>query len=306
MIKSGLINLTTLRHSPGTIVHTLKGHVGPVAALALSSDETALLSGGWDSTLKEWDLNTGQVVRTYPHLGTQLSSVSFRPHWPASATADAESVPVSVAPSATPGDVPMADAEVDAASNASYDPLFDDADEDVPPAPSAILAGGGTPGGLSFPPPGSGSIPKLALPGSQPAPPKPLALPNGSTPKFASVAPSALPARTAPSLAPLSHESYRAFSDDIVLTSAMDGNVVLIDRRVKSYESGGVGRLIAGDKAPPWCMSVSRLDFKKHTDVRQRGRRMEPRCSLDGEMARLISGTSGVRLRLRLQLRRAY
>ena len=151
----------------------------------------------------------------------------------------------------------MADGDADAASNASYDPLFDDADEDVPPAPSAILASGGTPGGLSFPPPGSGSVPKLALPGSQPAPPKPLALPNGNTPKFETAAPSVPAVRSVPSLAPLSPESYRAFSDDVVLTSAMDGNVVLIDRRVKSYDNGGVGRLLAGDKAPPWCMSVS-------------------------------------------------
>jgi hypothetical protein len=36
----------------------------------------------------------------------------------------------------------------------------------------------------------------------------------------------------------------------------MDGQVTLIDRRVSS-RSGDVGRLLAGDKAPPWCMSVS-------------------------------------------------
>lgn len=222
--------------------------------------------------------------------------MSFRPLWPVPTLPAADSLPVSVAASAAsaPADVHMADG--DAESNASYDPLFDDADDDVPPpAPSTILAGSGTPG-LSFPAPGSGVNPKLALPGTNTTPQKPLALPNGSAPKFAAAAAPSVPvARTAPALAPLSPTSYRAFSDDVILTSAMDGNIVLVDRRAKSYESGGVGRLLPGDKAPPWCMSVSFLP-QMHTKVliicRLLGRPTERRCLPVGGMERLISGMS--------------
>lgn len=45
---SGNINLTTVRHDPGTTHHVLRKHKGPVSALALANDDTELVSGGWD------------------------------------------------------------------------------------------------------------------------------------------------------------------------------------------------------------------------------------------------------------------
>jgi transcriptional activator SPT8 len=75
-------------------------------------------------------------------------------------------------------------------------------------------------------------------------------------------------AGAASSIPVLSPATYRQFSDDVLLYSSMDGQVVLIDRRVPSYEgtSGGVGRLLPGERAPPWCMSVS-ADLKRSEGV---------------------------------------
>ncbi|KAJ9118653.1 hypothetical protein QFC22_003873 [Naganishia vaughanmartiniae] len=80
--ESGPINLTSLRHAPGTIVHALQGpdgHTKTVSALCLNSDETKAFSGSWDQTIKQWDLNTGQVIRTFTKHRGQISSLQMRP-----------------------------------------------------------------------------------------------------------------------------------------------------------------------------------------------------------------------------------
>ena len=51
-IQSGSINLYTLRHSPGHLVHSLKGHTNVVSCMSLLPDEKSLLSGSWDGTLR--------------------------------------------------------------------------------------------------------------------------------------------------------------------------------------------------------------------------------------------------------------
>lgn len=55
-------------------------------------------------------------------------------------------------------------------------------------------------------------------------------------------------------LPPLAPETYRQFSDDVMLVASMDGEVALHDRRI---ESTLVGRLEGSLKSGPWCMSVS-------------------------------------------------
>jgi len=50
-----MINLTTIRHDPGRIVHvfdTADRHNKPVSALLLTNDEQHLISGGWDNQVK--------------------------------------------------------------------------------------------------------------------------------------------------------------------------------------------------------------------------------------------------------------
>ena len=55
-------------------------------------------------------------------------------------------------------------------------------------------------------------------------------------------------------LPPLIPETYRQFSDDVMLVASMDGEVALHDRRI---ESSLVGKLEGSLKSGPWCMSVS-------------------------------------------------
>jgi transcriptional activator SPT8 len=162
------------------------------------------------------------------------------------------------------GDVAMSDAP------SPFDPLFDDEDADGETViPSGEVTMAGTPAindmvppSPAKPKPGSG----LALPGSKPikqeAPVSavPSSAPSGSsTPLFNMPQPVASSSKTAAANIPiLSPADFRAFSDDIFLTSSMDGQVVLIDRRVPDYggSNGGVGRLQPSEKAPPWCMSA--------------------------------------------------
>jgi transcriptional activator SPT8 len=82
--------------------------------------------------------------------------------------------------------------------------------------------------------------------------------PPGPTPLFAQTPAQAQahPSRegAARGIPLLTRTSYAAFSSDIMMTSTMDGQVTLMDRRMP--EGGRVGRLQGGEKAPPWCMSA--------------------------------------------------
>lgn len=46
--QQGHINLFTVRHEPGRLMHTLFGHRGPVSAMAMRHDEKGFFSAGWD------------------------------------------------------------------------------------------------------------------------------------------------------------------------------------------------------------------------------------------------------------------
>lgn len=96
-----------------------------------------------------------------------------------------------------------------------------------------------------------GAAPALSIPSAGPASaplPASLAVPSPKPP---------MPA-PAPKNAPpiLDASSYAKFSHDIIMTAAMDGQVVLWDCRAASGAGYGVGRLWMGEKTPPWCLSV--------------------------------------------------
>jgi transcriptional activator SPT8 len=63
--QSGPINLYTLRHSPGHMIHTLRGHQSVVSCLSILPGEQELLSGSWDGTIR---------VSTYLTSTTELMS----------------------------------------------------------------------------------------------------------------------------------------------------------------------------------------------------------------------------------------
>ena len=46
--QRGHINLFTVRHDPGRLVHVLQGHRGPVSGLSIDHDEKGFFSASWD------------------------------------------------------------------------------------------------------------------------------------------------------------------------------------------------------------------------------------------------------------------
>lgn len=78
-LESGGINLQTVRHDEGKLIHSLRKHTSAVSVLNLAQDERSVLSGSWDKTVIDWDLNTGEVKRTFEGSGGQISALEMRP-----------------------------------------------------------------------------------------------------------------------------------------------------------------------------------------------------------------------------------
>jgi transcriptional activator SPT8 len=47
--------------------------------LQLAPDEKSVLSGSWDKSVMDWDLNNGQVIRRFDGSGGQISAIELRP-----------------------------------------------------------------------------------------------------------------------------------------------------------------------------------------------------------------------------------
>ncbi|KAI9676462.1 MAG: Transcription factor spt8 [Caeruleum heppii] len=78
-LDSGSINLQSVRHDEGKRITYLRKHTSAVSVLALAGDEKSVLSGSWDKTVYDWDLNTGQVKRGFIGSGGQISAIEQRP-----------------------------------------------------------------------------------------------------------------------------------------------------------------------------------------------------------------------------------
>ena len=94
-LDSGGINLQSVRHQEGSRIHTLKNHTSAVSVLTLSQDETSVLSGSWDKTINDWDLNTGQTKRRFETSGGQISAIEQRPLSTLPIPQDTETLPLS-------------------------------------------------------------------------------------------------------------------------------------------------------------------------------------------------------------------
>ncbi|KAI9726980.1 MAG: Transcription factor spt8 [Chrysothrix sp. TS-e1954] len=75
----GAINLQAVRHDEGKRITSLHKHTSAVSVMCLSLDETSFLSGSWDKTILDWDLNTGQSTRDFLGSGSQISAIEMRP-----------------------------------------------------------------------------------------------------------------------------------------------------------------------------------------------------------------------------------
>jgi transcriptional activator SPT8 len=94
-VESGGINLQSVRHEEGKRIHTLKGHNSAVSVLTLAQDELSVLSGSWDKTINDWDLNTGSVKRKFETSGGQISAIEQRPLSTLPIPQDTETLPNS-------------------------------------------------------------------------------------------------------------------------------------------------------------------------------------------------------------------
>ena len=108
-VETGTISLHTLRHSESERIATLSAHSSAVSALTLANDERSVLSGSWDKSVLDWDLNTGKVRRRFGDGGGQISAIELRPEsnlpvpalsWPSVNATDTLSSNNSVRPKA--------------------------------------------------------------------------------------------------------------------------------------------------------------------------------------------------------------
>ena len=61
------------------ILHLSNGHVFPASAIAFSSNGRFILSGSEDSSIKLWDTQSGQCIRSFNGHSDWVSSVAFSP-----------------------------------------------------------------------------------------------------------------------------------------------------------------------------------------------------------------------------------
>ncbi|KAJ4253287.1 Transcription factor spt8 [Fusarium torreyae] len=78
-LESGGINLQSVRHDEGKRIHCLQQHTNAVSVLTMAQDEKSVLSGGWDKNVFDWDLNTGQTIRSFDGNAGQISALELRP-----------------------------------------------------------------------------------------------------------------------------------------------------------------------------------------------------------------------------------
>lgn len=78
-LESGGIRLQSVRHEEGREIALLQNHTSAVSVLRLTSDEQSLLSGSWDKTVLDWDLNIGTPRRSFAPSVGQVSAIQIRP-----------------------------------------------------------------------------------------------------------------------------------------------------------------------------------------------------------------------------------
>lgn len=141
--ESGGINLHSVRHEEGRRITVLSGHTSAVSVLTLAQDEKSVLSGSWDKTINDWDLNTGQIKRKFETSGGQISAIEQRPMSTLPIPQDTQTLPTSNGTfSSNNASKPQANGFAHGnASSSRPVQSKDDATEDAPASPEDSLFG---------------------------------------------------------------------------------------------------------------------------------------------------------------------
>lgn len=126
-LSSGGISLYTMRYSEGTLQHYFSagkkgqehllenGHNDAVSMIKLNREQTGFLSGSWDKTIRQWDLNTGKCTNLFLGSSGQISNIQFRPEGLSDLTLSFDSI---------------SGASNDSHDNSAIDSLFDGSDNE--------------------------------------------------------------------------------------------------------------------------------------------------------------------------------
>ena len=75
----GQVLCWSLREDPLRLLWSVEAHRGPAKAVACSSDERYVATGGGDGEVHLWDLRRGALVRTFPGFADHVEAVAFHP-----------------------------------------------------------------------------------------------------------------------------------------------------------------------------------------------------------------------------------
>jgi transcriptional activator SPT8 len=143
-LESGSINLYSVRHDEGKRIAYMHKHKSAVSVLTLAQDEKSVLSGSWDKNVMDWDLNTGQVRRTFEGSGGgQISAIEVRPASSLPVPEESgEPIQMNGTFSSNNGDKPLTNGGLSNGVNGTANGT--DGEEDAPGSPNDSLFGGGS------------------------------------------------------------------------------------------------------------------------------------------------------------------